>query len=96
MTNKDQHQAQQQLNELLKNSHYLSSVLDSQRMALAQAIAIITRVITAQNATLTPLFLEAVSEIGAKTFISPSVDGDRALIARAMLEELTRPKVCKL
>ncbi|MFZ3001407.1 MAG: hypothetical protein WA071_13850 [Undibacterium umbellatum] len=88
MTNKDQHQAQQQLNELLKNSHYLSNILDSQRMALSQTLAIFLAALARHDPSLAAPMCAALAEIEAKTWESPSVDGDRSLFARAIRSEL--------
>lgn len=76
------------VNNFIKRSHYISSVLDSQRIASAQAMAIIMKALTKHDPSLGPIFLEAVNEIESKTFVSPSIDGDRSLIARAIREEL--------
>jgi F0F1-type ATP synthase delta subunit len=84
------HQAQQQLNELLKKSDYLNSIIDSQRVAASQAIALIMKALIKHDPSLGKVMLDAVVEIESKTHKSPSVDGDRSLIARAIRAELQR------
>ena len=78
------------LNDFIKRSHYINSLLDSQRMASAQAIAIVINALAKHDPSLGPVLLEAVSEIELQTFTSPSIDGDRSLIARAIRAELLR------
>lgn len=82
------HQAQIQFNELLKHSDYLNSIIDSHRIATAQAIATLMKSLMKHDPGLAQVILEAVEQIEAKTFKSPSVDGDRSLIARAIRAEL--------
>jgi hypothetical protein len=84
------HQAQQQLNEFLKKSDFLNSMLDSQRVASSQAIAIIMKALIKHDPSLGEVVLNAVSKIEEKTFTSASIDGDRSLIARAIRAELKR------
>ncbi|MFZ6871141.1 hypothetical protein ACO0LF_03640 [Undibacterium sp. Di27W] len=86
----ERHEAQQQLNEFLKKSDYLNSMLTSHRLATSQAFAIVLKALIKHDPTLAPVILAAVGQIEAKAFKSPSVDGDRALIARAIREELKR------
>lgn len=84
------HQAQQQLNELLKKSDYLNSIIDSHRIATSQAISILIKALIKHDQTLGVVVLDAINQIESKTHKSASVDGDRSLIARAIRAELQR------
>ena len=89
MTNAEQrHLAQQQLNELLKQSDYLNSIIDSHRVATAQAIAILVKAIVKHDPSFGTVVCDALNEIDSKTFASVSVDGDRALLARSIRGQL--------
>ena len=82
------HQAQQQLNELLKKSDYLNSIIDSHRIATAQSIAILIKAVVKHDPSLEAVVANALNEIVSKTFASASVDGDRSLLARSIREQL--------
>lgn len=84
------HQAQQQLNELLKQSHYLSSILDAQRIAVAQSFSIIIEALVRHDPTLAEPIGEALNNIEAGTYVSPSVDGERSLLVRSVRAQLQR------
>lgn len=87
------HQAQQQLNALLKKSDYLNSIINSHRMATAQAIAILIKALVKHDPSIRTAIGEALNEIGGKAWISASVDGDRSLLARSLRAELQRSSV---
>lgn len=84
------HQAQQQLNDLLKKSDYLNSIIDSHRVATAESIAILINALVNYDPAIAPAIGEALNQIEARTFRSPSVDGDRSLLARAIRGSLQR------
>lgn len=84
------HQAQQQLNELLKKSDYLNSILDSQRIAVAESFSILIATLVKHAPELAVPIGEALNEIEFGGWISPSVDGDRSLLVRAVRAQLQR------
>lgn len=84
------HQAQQQFNELLKKSDYLNSMIDSHRLATSQSIAILIKALIKHDPSLGTVVLEALNQIETKAHKSPSIDGDRSLIARAIRVDLQR------
>jgi hypothetical protein len=86
----EKHTLDNYLNNFIKKSHHINGMLDNQRMAIAQAFAIIIKALAQHDAALGPVLLDAVSEIESKTFTSPSLDGERSLIARAMRAELVQ------
>lgn len=86
----ENHELANYLNNFIKNSHHINGMLDNQRIAIAQAFAIIIKALAQHDAALGPVLLDAVSEIESKTFTSPSLDGERSLIARAMRAELVQ------
>jgi hypothetical protein len=82
--------AQQQLEQLLKHSHYINSIITSHRTATAQAMAIMFKALTKHDPALSEVIAAAITEIEQKTNTSPSLDGDRALIARELRAEMQR------
>ncbi|WP_428719123.1 hypothetical protein [Undibacterium curvum] len=89
-TAEQRHQAQQQLNDLLKKSDYLNSILDSQRIAIADSFAILVSTLVHHDPGLAIPVREALNKIEFGGFISPSVDGDRSLLVRAVRAQLQR------
>ena len=84
------HQAQQQLNDFLKKSDYLNSILDSQRIAVAESFSILIAVLVKHDPNLLNPIGDALNEIEFGGRISPSVDGDRSLLVRAVRAQLQR------
>jgi hypothetical protein len=83
-------QAKVQLEKLLKTSDYFNSVITSHRTATAQAMAIMFKALLKHDPTLVEPIAAAINEIDTKTYRSPSVDGDRSLIARELRAEMQR------
>jgi hypothetical protein len=86
----EKHTLDNYLNTFIKNSHHINGMLDNQRIAIAQAFAIIIKAMAQHDAALGPVLLDAVREIESKTFTSASLDGERSLIARAMRAEFVQ------
>lgn len=86
----EKHELDNYLNNFIKNSHHINGMLDNQRIAIAEAFAIIIKSLAKHDASLGLVLLDAVSEIEAKTFTSASLDGERSLIARAIRAELVQ------
>ena len=84
----ERHEAQQQLNEFLKKSDYLNSIIDSHRLATSQSIAILLKAMLKHDPSLFLPVCEALAEIETKSWISPSVDGDRSLLVRSIRAQL--------
>ena len=82
------HQAQQQLNELLKKSDYLNSIIDSHRIATAETIAILINALVKHDPTLNEVIASALNKVASNTWKNPSVDGDRSLLARSIRAQL--------
>ena len=78
------HQAQQQLNELLKKSDYLNSIIDSHRVATAETIAILISTLVKHDPKLNTVIAGALTQIASCTWKDASVDGDRSLLARSI------------
>ncbi|WP_428718562.1 hypothetical protein [Undibacterium curvum] len=85
--NSHQH-AQQQLNQLLKNSDFLQSILNSQRIAVAESISILIATLVEHDPKLATPIGEALNKIEFGGRVSPSVDGDRSLLVRSVRAQL--------
>lgn len=86
------HELHQYLNEHLKKSRFVRDVLDTQRLAFSQSLAIIFKHLIAHDPSTAPVILNALSEIEIPTE-NRSVSGDRSLIARSIREEMKKEPI---
>ncbi|MFZ6767491.1 hypothetical protein ACO0LM_10430 [Undibacterium sp. Di26W] len=87
-TAEERHEMQRLFNDLIKKSDYLNSTIDSFRLATSQSIAILLKALLKHDPSLFVIVCEALAEIETKTWISPSIDGDRSLLARSLRKQI--------
>ena len=83
------HEAQQLLNDLLKKSDYLKSIIDSHRVATAETIAFLINAMVKHDPTLSTVVAAALSHISSNTLCNPSVAGDRSLLASSIRAQIS-------
>lgn len=82
--------SQRQFDQLLKNSDYFHSCLQSHRQAVALTFAILCEELAATHPETVPALIRAFDRIGAGHNAGPSVAGDLSLLAREMRQEMQR------
>lgn len=76
-----------QLNDLLKKSDYLNSLMNTHREATGEAIAVLIKAIAINNPEMQNAVAIAMQEISSPTG-RPSVDGERARLMQIIRENL--------
>jgi hypothetical protein len=76
-----------QLNDLLKKSDYLNSLVNTHREATGEAIAVLIKAIAINNPEMQNAVAIAMHEVSAPTG-RPSVDGERARLMQIVRENL--------
>ncbi len=76
-----------QLNDLLKKSDYLNSLMNTHREATGEAIAVLIKAIAINNPEMHNAVAKAMLEVSTPTG-RPSVDGERARLMQIVRENL--------
>lgn len=79
-----------QFDQLLKNSDYFHSCLQSHREAVAQTISVLCEELVHAHPETVPTMIRALERIGDAHKAAPSVAGDLSLIAREIRQDMQR------